>query len=134
MCPFVKETESFSDRKGKVYNIRSGLMSCNSDYIVYLLNCKACNVQYVGSCTTKFRLRFNNYKSCNSRHNEKTVPQQGLHNHFDLPGHGGIESWEFILIDRGDSLESVRKRERFWQYKLNTFLPEGLNECEVPTG
>jgi len=85
----------------------------------------------VGSCTTKFRLRFNNYKSCQFRHLTKNVPQQNLHNHFDLSGHNGMSDFEFILIDQGSDEKSVRKKERFWQYKLQTFLPKGLNDCEV---
>ena len=132
VCPFVKSTTGFADKTGKQYNIRSATdLNCNSKNVVYLLKCKTCCSQYVGSCTTKFRLRFNNYKSCNNNHLQKTVPQQGLHDHFDLPDHNGIQDWEFTLIDQGDSELSVRKRERFWQYKLNTFLPNGLNDCEV---
>jgi len=133
VCNFVKETDSFSDRKGRRYEIRSGIMCCNSDHIVYLLNCKTCGVQYVGSCTTKFRLRFNNYKSCHNRCKKQTVMQADLHDHFCQADHNSIQDWEFILIDRGENLESVRKRERFWQYKLNTFVPEGLNDREVAT-
>ena len=131
VCPFVKNTSEFVCKNGKKYNIRSSIMNCSSSNVVYLLTCKRCGIQYVGSCTTPFRARFSNYKSCNKYHKEKTVPQQELHNHFDLPGHNGFEDFEYTLIDQGDSLESVRKRERFWQYKLNTFLPNGLNDCEV---
>ena len=131
VCPFVKETSQFTDKNGRTYDIRANKLNCNSCNVVYLLTCKTCRVQYVGSCTTKFRMRFNNYKSCNSRHNLKTVPQQELHIHFDEPGHNGFDDFEFTLIDQGSDLNSVRKREMFWQYKLNTFIPHGLNECEV---
>ena len=131
VCSFIKCTTQFSDKEGKKYNIRVPALNCNSKNVVYLLNCKTCGVQYVGSCITKFRLRFNNYKSCYNNHLLKIVPQQNLHNHFDQIGHMGLNDWEFILIDQGDSEISVRKRERFWQYKLNTFLPLGLNDCEV---
>ena len=90
-------------------------------------------MQYVGSCITKFRARFNNYKSCNKLHKTQVVNQHNLHAHFDLPGHSSFADFEFTLIDQGDNLECVRKRERFWQYKLDTFLPKGLNEREVVT-
>ena len=133
MCSFVKCTNSFESKDGVKYVIRNCKLNCGSKNVVYLLNCKTCNVQYVGSCTTPFRKRFANYKSCYNRHRAQTVPQQNLHNHFDLPGHNGLEDWEFILIDQADNEASVRKKERFWQYKLNTFLPNGLNDCEVNT-
>ena len=133
VCSFVKCTDEFVSKCGRSYKIRDHKLNCNSANVVYLLNCKACGVQYVGSCSTAFRLRFNNYKSCNNRHRAKKVPQQHLHDHFDLPGHNGREDWEFILIDKGDSKSSVRQKEKFWQYKLKSFLPNGLNDREVYT-
>ena len=131
VCPYIQNTSDFVDKDGKKYNIRKPKLNCNSSNVVYLLSCKACGIQYVGSCVTKFRLRFNNYKSCNDRHFHKMVPQQSLHSHFDLPGHSAFSDFQFTLIDQGENETCVRKRERFWQYKLNTFLPHGLNECEV---
>ena len=131
VCPFVKNTQEFASKNGRKYVIRGSTMNCSSSHVVYLLSCKTCGVQYVGSCTTPFRSRFSNYKPCNKYHKDKTVPQQELHNHFDLPGHNGFLDFEYTLIDQADSLENVRKKERFWQYKLDTFLPQGLNDREV---
>ena len=131
VCPFVRNTTDFQDRNGKKYLIRELNLNCNSSNVVYLLTCKVCGIQYVGSCTTKFRLRFNNYKSCNRRHISNVVCQEKLHSHFDSSGHNGFSDFQFTLIDQGSDPNSVRKREMFWQYKLNTFLPNGLNECEV---
>ena len=34
--------------------------NCNSCNVILLMTCKICGLQYVGSITTKFRLRFNN--------------------------------------------------------------------------
>ena len=36
------------------------------------------------------------------------------------------------LIDTADDRKELRRRESFWQYKLNTFFPHGLNERNVP--
>ena len=57
--------------------------------------------------------------------------QQQFHEHFDLQGHSGWSDFEFILIDQGISENDARKREMFWQYKLDTFIPNGLNDREV---
>ena len=43
--------------------------NCNSDFVVYLLTCKVCAKQHTGS-TSKFRSRFNQYKS-NTNFTEK---------------------------------------------------------------
>ena len=42
-----------------------------------------------------------------------------------------MEDWEFIPIDQAESLESVRRKEDFWQNMLDTFVPKGLNERQV---
>ena len=51
-----------SHSTGTSYAINRSL-DCNSRNIVYLISCKVCGFHYVGSTTTKFRLRFNNHKS-----------------------------------------------------------------------
>ena len=131
ICPFIENSTQFASMDGTIYEIRQPNLNCNSSNIVYLLSCKTCGIQYVGSCTTKFRLRFNNYKSCNRKHFDQIVPQQHLHNHFDEPGHNGMSDFKFTLIDQAENEKCLRKRERFWQYKLNTFIPRGLNDHEV---
>ena len=132
MCPWVKNTTGFTSKDGVSYSIRSGnTLRCNSANVVYLLTCKTCGIQYVGSCTTPFRSRFANYKSFFSKHFTQTVPQQSLHEHFDLPGHNGFADFEFTLIDQGVGERDVRIRGQFWYYKLKTAVPNGLNEGNV---
>ena len=62
-CKYLEPGERFySYRTGKSYTINYQL-DCNNSNVVYLLSCKVCHVQYVGSTTTKFRLRFDNHKA-----------------------------------------------------------------------
>lgn len=128
----LSKGSSFADKNGNIYHHRSGTLDCNSQNVVYLITCRACGLQYVGSTKTKFRTRYNNYHTCHRKHLTKRVPQQQLHDHFDLPGHSGWSDFNFTLIDQGSSESDARRRERFWQYKLKTFLPnDGLNDREV---
>ena len=133
VCKFINCTSTFSDKDlAKTYQIKTGTLNCSSSMLVYIIQCKKCKLQYVGSTTTSFRLRFNNYKSHNKRFNLKgRAPQESFHAHFNLPDHNGKEDWEVTLIDQGETLESVRRKESFWQFELNTFIPNGLNEREV---
>ena len=126
-------SETFSNTEGKShYKIKGGNLNCNSNNVVYLLECKTCAVQYVGSTSTKFRLRFNNYKSAQKNFlSGNIVPQHSLHSHFNSPDHNGKEDWKFKLIDSAMNLNDLRRSERYWQYKLDTFSPRGLNEREV---
>ena len=60
-----------------------------------------------------------------------SVIQVSFHAHFMLDGHCGINDWEIILIDKGCNKQETRKKDLFWQYKLDTFVPHGLNERVV---
>jgi len=63
VCSCISEGNSFGCYvSGKQYSISSGF-NCDSSGVVYLLGCKVCGKQYVGSTFTSFRTRFNNYTS-----------------------------------------------------------------------
>ena len=116
----------------------SGRYDCNSDHVVYLLQCESCDKKYVGSTKTKFRQRFNVYKSYfrtyarkhkeNSLDKGKPVPQASFFNHFFEDGHNGSFRVGIKIIDGADDVFSLRRKELFWQYRLQTFSPKGLNE------
>ena len=137
VCSFINGESVFSDSENKYsFDIRAGVLNCNSDHIVYLFECKSCAKQYVGSTITKFRYRFNNYKSVFRRVSKSfpeycRVNQEHFHRHFNQSDHNGMDDWKVTLIDKADNEVDLRKRESFWQYKLNTFLPHGLNERNV---
>ena len=144
----VCDTHFSSNNTGRKFEIRGGPYHCNSSNVVYLLECKTCGIQYVGSTgkeegDTKFRHRFNDYKSKHKKFLEhrgagtldkgKPMSQTALHSHFSQEGHNGVADFSFKIIDGADSLNEVRKKESFWQYKLKTFLPDGLSERNVDT-
>ena len=138
VCHYIASSTTFSTYdKSRTFDIRCGLLHCNSKYVVYLLQCKTCNIQYVGSTTTQFRKRFNNYKSqfrkfSNQKEGNKTsVPQSGLFEHFMKSDHNGMSDWAFKLIDEAETESDLRLKESWWQYKLDTFKPKGLNERDV---
>ena len=93
----------------------------------------SCSKQYVGSTITPFLSRFNNYKS-GARKVSKVYPkkcnvyQEQFHRHFNYEGHNGIEDWKITIIDRAENVLELRRRESYWQHRLNTFIPNGLNE------
>ena len=68
---FLVNSQSLSSAQtGKTYFVRQKL-SCNSANVIYLVHCKKCNLQYVGSTTTEFKVRFRNHKS-SMKTNKKT--------------------------------------------------------------
>ena len=65
VCDFIYNTNTFSTKACvEIFKIQSGVLNCNSQKVVYLLKCRICGeTPYFGKAKTKFRVRFNNYKS-----------------------------------------------------------------------
>ena len=88
--------------------------------------------------TLKHRQRFNVYKSYfrsyARKHNEgtlergKLIPQANFFSHFFETNHRGKFDVTIKIIDGAENVFSLRRKEVFWQYRLGTFLPRGLNE------
>ena len=132
VCKVMCNTNIFKSHvTNKEYSINFSF-NCDSSNVVYLLECNVCGIQYVGSTCTPFRTRFNNYKACNRKFNggASGVPQADIFRHFAGEGHRGfLEDIKIIIIDR--LFGNGRQRESFWQYKLDTFVPRGLNTRQV---
>ena len=62
-CQQVNFTNTFicnvTNREYKIFHETT----CKSKYVVYLLECMVCNLQYVGKSETQFNIRLNNYRS-----------------------------------------------------------------------
>ena len=97
-----------------------------------MLECSVCGVQYVGNTCTSFRVWLNNYKSCNRRFNggASGVHQTDIFRNFAGEGHRGFfEDVRVVILDK--LYGNRRQRESFRQYKLDTFVPRGLNIRQV---
>ena len=88
VCLNVSETDIFqSFQTKKQYKINHQL-NCNDKCLICLLSCKVCGLQYAGSTTDKFRLRWNNYKENNWKANRGEEHIQPLvFEHFSSNDH-----------------------------------------------
>ena len=76
ICPFIEETKNFQNKdKSETFDIRKGILNCSSNLVIYLIECKSCSKQYVGSTITQFLRHFNNYKS-GARKVSKVYPKK----------------------------------------------------------
>ena len=127
-CKNVQECDTFTSHVTKEAFKINHRFNCNSKCLVYLLSCKVCGKQYVGSTTDKFRFRWNNYKNCQRKAERgEDHMQKYLHDHFLSEDHDGLlNNVYIILIDKTDPLDPER-REEFWRTKLWTLAPLGLN-------
>ena len=118
-----------SNTTGKHYNINFNY-HCDSVNVVYLITCKTCGKQYVGSTTTAIRHRFNQYISGVQRYGRgvRGLQQEGVFSHFFTEGHSGSpHQMELRIIDYCDPSDQER-REGFWTFHLKTMEPHGLND------
>ena len=101
ICGLIQEGDSFQNPdENRSFNIFSG---CNSENVVYLLQCECCHKKYVGSTKTKFRQGFNVYKSYfrsyARKHNKGTLEGGKLIPPLIPAGEGKITRsgwWEFV--------------------------------------
>ena len=74
-------------------------------------------------------MRLSDYESSHkSLKTKKRETQELFHVHYiqdDLEGKG---DWQFTLIDQCTTNVELSKREVYWQHRLKTFFPNGLNE------
>ena len=99
-----------------------------SEYVIYLLECILCKIQYVGKAETALNL--DNWK-------DTKKPNYILAcKYFQKQGHDFNKHTKFIIIDKlinlHDSKETLREmlvvRENFWIQKLKMLVPFGLNQ------
>ena len=130
-CNYLLEAGEFSSfATGRSYQIKQNL-GCNSTGIIYLASCNKCKVQYVGSTSNAFKVRFRNHKS-DMKRNKKSCE---LAIHFNKFPHN-LSDFNFIVIEKimntdGDLDNTLLKREGYWAAQLRTLQPFGLNKrCE----
>ena len=134
VCDSISTTLTFTtEASQETFKIQKGPLNCYSEKVLYLLKCKVCSeVSYVEKAKTKICYRFNNYKSKHRafRKGNQKVPQKRFHAPYCLDGHSGINDWDFVIFEQGETHEQLKERETFWQHRLKIFYPIGLNEKE----
>ena len=103
VCDFICDIDTFSIKAcGETF--QSGIL--NSQEVVYLLKCRICGeVPYAGRAKTKFRARFDDYKSAHrSYRKEGKVSQQRFHEHYGEDSHNGIDDWQQTAEREGNIL------------------------------
>ena len=116
----IRTTTTFTtEAYGEVFKIQSDPLNCNSEKLLYLLECELCGeALYVGKVKSKFQYRFNNYKSKHRafRKGNRKIPQNRFHDHYCLDHHFGIDNWDFTLFKPCVTHKQHKERETFWQH------------------
>jgi hypothetical protein len=125
-CPVINESKEFtSTATNKKYTIRQKL-SCDSDWVIYLVTCKNCKGQYVGKSKTIFKVRHSNHKQ------EVKKETGGLGHHYGGRGGCGYQNFSVQIIEQVKlkTFENLARREQWWQNQLRVYVQNGhKNHC-----
>ena len=127
---FFVESKSFlSFQTGKKYSIHSRL-SCNSKNVIYLVSCKKCRLQCMGSTTTDFRIMFRYHNSAILTN--KTTCEVAIH-FTRIPLTLGDFSFQCINqvqapSGSGEIARLLITKEAYWSAQLFSLAPYGLNK------
>ena len=129
---YLVESDRFTSlAMGRFYKIKQALY-CTSTNVVYLASCRKCKLQYVGSTSNQFKVRFRNHKSV--MNTGKNTCKVAIH--FNNTPHS-LTDFEFTIIEKiinTQKKEVLLIREAYWAAQLGTLQPTGLNErCEYRT-
>ena len=103
--------------------------TCQSNNLIYCLECNWCHIKYVGKAKNRITDRFQGH-IFDIKHNNNTTVARNFHSHMDqLDPSMTIHILEYIRLPK-DILRSISlrdKREVVWIHRLNTLIPNGLN-------
>ena len=107
-------------------------INCKSDFVIYLLKCNKCHIQYVSKAETDFTLKM---KGCITVLMHLKLILFQLHSMFLWKRICLIEA-NFIIIEqihkntlsRETKKKLFKQRENFWILKLKTLNPKGINQ------
>ena len=115
-------TEFQSNITKQKYKITHAI-NCNTQNLIYLIQCKKCPAQYIGETKNDI-----NYRLTRHRSSHKTQKEEPVAKHFNSRGHTigdltimGIE----IITNKRDITRHLR--ESHWIDVLKTTYPPGLN-------
>ena len=137
-CKNMQEGNSFKSLKtGKEYQLRHTL-TCTSPWVIYLASCAVHKIQYVGKSEYPLNIRNNNtrnhlrtgYTSCNLVEHFYTSTICNLEKDMRIMPIEQISIHDDPHRTAYEKKNILRKREIFWQHKLDTFKPHGMNTRE----
>ena len=123
-CRHIKTIDTFRSTVNKTsYKVHTSA-NCKTKGVVYLIQCKKCHQQYVGSTKNALQIRLNGHRyDIGNMKIQKPVAK-----HFNRRGHS-MEDLTIMVIEklRNNDIQFRRRRERFWIDKLGCMAPEGMN-------
>ena len=130
-CKQIRTTNTFQSTKNKEKFKIFHRVNCRSRFIIYLLECILCAIQYVGKSEWPMNIRVNKHRNDVLR--KEAIP---VCKHFNQRNHAFTDHARFTIIeqleDQRKNLPTLRKileeRENFWIKRLHRLTPNGFNQ------
>ena len=121
LCPYIINSENFTDFRGKVYNVKN-YINCKSENVVYGIFCLKCNnFIYVGETCELYQRMLLNFSRIRTRYDDPVAK------HFYSDSHT-VSDFRVQGLEKLNGDETYRKtQENLWKNKLRTFKPYGIN-------
>ena len=131
-CQQVKNTNSFkSNQTNEEFKIFHQV-SCKSKFVIYLIECVLCAIQYVGKSEWPMNIRLNKHRNDVFREEAIEVCQHFKQVSHDFNKNAKITIIEELKQHNNKSLKQKRsileEREDFWIKRLKTLHPNGFNK------
>jgi len=129
-CLYLKSASDFSSKHTLTEFTITGKLTCQSTNIVYLIECKRCEEQYIGETSRSLKIRLGNHLS-----NIRLFKDTSVAEHFNQNDHDGNLDLMITPIlqipDQGSKVKDTltrKKYETFFIEKLKSMAPDGMNE------
>lgn len=132
-CPKINTKGRItSNITGREYMCKTNV-NCQSSNLIYAIQCKVCNKQYVGQTGNRVMDRFQGHFGSIGRNANETL----ISFHFNSKDHNGIDDVEIFILDfiqvmpKSNKAKYLRlKIESNWIQRLRSTFPSGLNSIE----
>ena len=94
-CQQVLKTTTFTSAQTRETFTIFYQVTCHSNYVIYLLECIICKIQYVGKSETSFNIRLNNHRKDIKKPNAIEASKHFNNNKHTFSKHG-----KFIIIEQ----------------------------------
>ena len=130
VCFNFSETGIFQSFQTKEQYKTNYQLNWNDKCLIYILSCKECGLQYVGSTADKFRM-WNNYKENSWKAKKRRGTYAGTCFWAFSPNdhQSFLEDFSITFIDKTDGSDPNR-REEYWRRVLKTVTPYGLSKID----
>ena len=115
ICPYVKQQKEIKATFSEARVTLDKKFTCETDNMIYMLECKKCRDQYIGQSKDSLKDRFLDHIGYARRNEAKST---GIH--FNLPGHSTSDMTISVL-------EQVKQKDRFFRETRESYWIEKFN-------